>query len=91
VKYTTLRHGTRVLTRSRAMAILNESIVEDAAIECFGELGYVFGHGRHLAPGELAAERGWFGEMVLVERLGDGIRHLKPVFSLACAPNCCQN
>ena len=33
---------------------LNESIVEDAALEWFGELGYVVGHGPHLAPGEHA-------------------------------------
>ncbi len=36
---------------------LNESIVEDAALEWFGELGYAVGHGPHLAPGEPAAER----------------------------------
>lgn len=33
---------------------LNESIVEDAALEWFGELGYAVGHGPHLAPGEYA-------------------------------------
>jgi type I restriction enzyme, R subunit len=37
---------------------LNESIVEAAALEWFGELGYAIGHGPHLAPGEPAAERG---------------------------------
>jgi hypothetical protein len=37
---------------------LNEAIVEDAALEWFGELGYAVGHGPHLAPGEPAAERG---------------------------------
>ena len=36
---------------------LNESIVEDAALEWFGELGYAVGHGPYLAPGEPAAER----------------------------------
>lgn len=36
---------------------LNESIVEDAALEWFGELGYAVGHGPDLAPGEPAAER----------------------------------
>ena len=35
---------------------LNESIVEDAALEWLGELGYAVGHGPHLAPGEPAAE-----------------------------------
>ena len=33
---------------------LNESIVEDAALEWFGELGYAVGHGPHIAPGEYA-------------------------------------
>ena len=36
---------------------LNESIVEDAALEWFGELGYAIGHGPEIAPGEPAAER----------------------------------
>ena len=35
---------------------LNESIVEDAALDWFGELRYALGHGPHLAPGEPAAE-----------------------------------
>jgi len=33
-----------------------KSIVEDAALEWFGELGYTVGHGPQLAPGEPAAE-----------------------------------
>jgi type I restriction enzyme, R subunit len=45
---------------------LNESIVEDAALEWFGELGYAIGHGPHLAPGEPTTERDSFGEVVLV-------------------------
>ena len=55
---------------------LNESIVEDAALEWFGELGYAVGHGPHLAPGEPAAERDSFGEVVLVGRLREAIRRL---------------
>jgi len=43
---------------------LNESIVEAAALEWFGELGYAVGHGPHIAPGEPAAERDSFGEVV---------------------------
>jgi len=43
---------------------LNESIVEDAALPWFGELGYGVGHGPQLAPGEPAAERDSFGEVV---------------------------
>ena len=57
---------------------LNESIVEDAALEWFGELGYAVGHGPQLAPGEPAAERESFGEVVLVGRLREAIRRLNP-------------
>lgn len=57
---------------------LNESTVEDAALEWFGELGYTLGHGPHLAPGEPAAERDSFGEVVLVGRLREAIRRLNP-------------
>ena len=57
---------------------LNESIVEDAALEWFGELGYAVGHGPQLAPGEPAAERDSFGKVVLVGRLREAIRRLNP-------------
>ncbi len=57
---------------------LNESIVEDAALEWFGELGYAVGHGPHLAPGEPATERDSFAEVVLVGRLREAIRRLNP-------------
>ncbi len=57
---------------------LNESHVEDAALEWFGELGYTVGHGPHLAPGEPAAERDSFGEVVLVGRLRAALRRLNP-------------
>ncbi len=58
---------------------LNESIVEEAALTWFGELGYAVGHGPQLAPGEPAAERDSFGEVVLVGRLRVAIRRLNPV------------
>ena len=57
---------------------LNESIIEDATLTWFGELGYAVGHGPHLAPGEPAAERDSFSEVVLVERLREAIRRLNP-------------
>jgi type I restriction enzyme, R subunit len=59
---------------------LNESIVEDAALEWFGELGYAVGHGPQLAPGEPAAERDSFSEVVLVGRLRAAIRRLNPAW-----------
>lgn len=60
------------------MPALNESIVEDAALEWFGELGYAVGHGPQLAPAEAAAERDGFGDVVLVGRLREAIRQLNP-------------
>jgi type I restriction enzyme R subunit len=57
---------------------LSESIVEDAALEWFGEQGYAVGHGPHFAPGEPAAERDSFSEVVLVGRLRDAIQRLNP-------------
>ena len=38
------------------MPILNESIVEDAALNLFGELGYAIGDYQHMAPGEPATD-----------------------------------
>ena len=55
---------------------LNESIVENAALEWFGELGYAVGHGPQIAPSEPAAERDSYGEVVLVGRLREAIRRL---------------
>jgi type I restriction enzyme R subunit len=57
---------------------LTETIVEDAALEWFGELGYAVGHGPQMAPGEPAAERESFGEVVLAGRLREAIRRLNP-------------
>jgi type I restriction enzyme R subunit len=62
---------------------LNESIVEDAALEWFGELGYAFGHGPHLAPGEPAAERDSFAEVGLVGRWREAIRRMNPAIPQA--------
>ena len=57
---------------------LNESIVEDAALTWFEELGYAVGYGPQLAPGEPAAEQDSFGDVVLVGRVRDAIRRLNP-------------
>jgi type I restriction enzyme, R subunit len=55
---------------------LNESTVEEAAMQWLGELGYAVGHGPDLAPGEAATERASFGDVVLVGRLREAIRRL---------------
>ena len=55
-----------------------ESVVEDATLQWFGELGYAVGHGPHMAPGEMFAERTSFGEVVLEGRLREAIYRLNP-------------
>jgi type I restriction enzyme R subunit len=56
----------------------NESMVEEAALGWFRELGYEIAHGPRIAPGEPAAERDSFGEAVLAGRLREAIRRLNP-------------
>jgi type I restriction enzyme R subunit len=60
------------------MFSLTESGVEEAALSWFGELGYAVAHAPHLAPGEIAAERTSFSDVVLVARLRDAIARLNP-------------
>ncbi len=57
---------------------VNESTVEEAALSWYGELGYAVAHGPDLAPGEAAAERESFGDVVLAGRLRDAIDRLNP-------------
>lgn len=57
---------------------INESVIEDATLEWFAELGYAIGHGPHIAPGEPAAERESFADVVLAGRLRDAIWRLNP-------------
>ena len=64
--------------QNRRPISLNESHVAEAALEWFGALGYAVGHGPQLAPDEPAAERDWFGEVVLAGRLREAIRRMNP-------------
>jgi type I restriction enzyme R subunit len=57
---------------------LNESIVEEAALGWFQELGYAVLPGPQLAPGEPTAERESFSDVLLVGRLRQAIRQLNP-------------
>ncbi|OGB24094.1 MAG: DEAD/DEAH box helicase [Burkholderiales bacterium RIFCSPLOWO2_02_FULL_57_36] len=58
---------------------LNEAIIEEATLEWFSELGYAIAHGPQLAPGEPAAERTSFADVVLAERLRRAIQRLNPI------------
>jgi type I restriction enzyme R subunit len=58
-----------------------ESVVEEAALEWFGGLGYAVIHGPSIAPGEPSAERASYAEVVLPGRLRDALARLNPTVS----------
>jgi type I restriction enzyme, R subunit len=60
------------------MAQLSESAVEEAALTWFDRLRYAVANAPHLAPGEIAAERKSFTDVVLVSRLREAIARLNP-------------
>jgi type I restriction enzyme R subunit len=60
------------------MPQIYESTVEDAALSWFCDLGYAVLHGPDIAPGEPAAEREAFNDVVLVGRLREAIDRLNP-------------
>ncbi len=60
------------------MSGFNESTVEAAALSWFDELGYGIGRGPEIAPGEPAAERASFGDVLLVGRLREAIDRINP-------------
>jgi type I restriction enzyme R subunit len=57
---------------------LTESIIEAAALAWLESLGWTVKNGPEIAPGELAAERADFGQVVLAQRLQDALARLNP-------------
>ena len=57
---------------------MDERDVELASLSWFQEIGYALAHGPQLAPGEPAAERESFADVVLVGRLQAAIARLNP-------------
>src|SRR2546427_12189714 len=55
-----------------------ESVVEDAALAWLESVGWSIRHGPEIAPGELAAERSDYGQVVLEQRLRDALARLNP-------------
>ena len=60
------------------MSKLNESTVEDAALEYFAQLGYQTAWGPSLAPGEPGEERTSFEHVYLHARLRAAVRRINP-------------
>ena len=57
---------------------VRESTVEAAALEWFAEVGWEVRFGPFIAPGEVAAERASYEEVVLTRRLAAAIDRLNP-------------
>src|SRR5258708_3413415 len=55
-----------------------ESVVEQAALAWLEGLGYTIVHGPDIAPGEGAAERDDYAQVVLQGRLQQALAHLNP-------------
>ena len=57
---------------------MNESVVEEATLDWFAELGYETIHGPDIAPDEPNAERTSYADVVLVDRLRSALARLNP-------------
>jgi type I restriction enzyme R subunit len=62
----------------QAVTGFSESVVEDAALAWLEAIGWQVAHGAAIAPGEPAAERADYGEVVLARRLRDALARLNP-------------
>lgn len=60
------------------MPAFTESVAESAALTWLESFGWTLKHGTEIAPGELAAERTDFGQVVLTQRLRDALARLNP-------------
>jgi type I restriction enzyme R subunit len=59
-----------------------ESVIEEAALVWLERLGWSVKGGPEIAPGELAAKRADFGQVVLMQRLHDALAPLNPALPL---------
>lgn len=62
-------------------AAFTESVVEEATLTWLESLGWSVKLGADIAPGELAAERTEYGQVVLEQRLRDALARLNPQLS----------
>jgi type I restriction enzyme R subunit len=60
------------------MAAISEQTLEKLTLTWFEELGYTLLHGPNIAPGETAAERDDFTQVLLLSRLRAAIERLNP-------------
>ena len=60
------------------MSAFTESVVEQAALAWLESTGWAVKNGAEIAPGEPAAERDDYGQVVLAQRLRDALARLNP-------------
>ena len=60
------------------MSHFTESVVEQAALAWLESIGYLIVSGPEIAPGEMAAERDGYGQVVLDRRLRQSLQSLNP-------------
>ena len=60
------------------MAGFTESDIEEATLAWLANLGWAVAHGPDIAPDALADERSDYGQMLLEQRLPDGLARLNP-------------
>lgn len=65
---------------------MTESIIEQAALAWLASLGWTVKPGPEIAPGELAAERVDYGQVLLTQRLQDTLCERK--CACACGESC---
>ncbi len=62
----------------RTMTGIDESHVEEAALDWLAEIGYASVHGQVIAPDAATPERASYGDVVLIGRLDSALRRLNP-------------
>jgi len=72
------------------MTAFTESVVEEAALAWLAELGYTVRLGPTLAPGEPAAERADYAQVVLERRLRDALARLNPTVPRGALDEACR-
>ena len=60
------------------MTSFTESVVEEAALAWLESAGWQVRNGAVIAPGEPAAERDDYGQVILAQRLRDALARLNP-------------
>ncbi|CAG0951683.1 Type I restriction enzyme EcoR124II R protein [Burkholderiales bacterium] len=64
------------------MVRFSESVVEEAALDWLESAGWQVRNGAEIAPGEPAAERDDYGQVVLARRLRDALARLNPALAV---------